>query len=516
MSADRGSSVTPRRVRAESLREALVRSGLLRGVRGELPGEVTAVTDDSRHAAAGSCFVAVRGSARDGHRFLPDVERAGAALAVCEDATGTALPALLVSDTRAAAAVVAAAFYGEPARDLRFVGVTGTNGKTTTVGIVRHLLDGPDARAASIGTLGVLVGSAGEPLPGGAGLTTPGPVELQRVLRALVDAGVSRVAMEVSSHALEQQRARGVRFDCGVFTNLTRDHLDYHVTMEAYFAAKSLLVFALAPDGTAIVNADDAAWTRLPRAPRTLRFGLQAGGARAAGAPADVVARDLRFEPRGSRWTLAAPAGEREVRLPLIGDFNVANALAAAAVGLALGMSLDEVAARLETVPQVPGRLEVLGEAPTVLRDYAHTPDALARALAALRPFTPGRLIVVFGCGGDRDRGKRPLMAEAARGGADHLVVTSDNPRTEDPERILDDIVAPLREGTYDRIEDRRAAIAHAMALADPARDVVLLAGKGHETYQIRGTTSFPFDEKLVVRELAARDAVGSAGEAKS
>ena len=487
-------------VRTSLLRDALERAGLLLRVRGTLPATIAAITDDSRRVRAGSCFIAVRGSARDGHVFLPDVAAQGATCVICEDASATTLPAatlpaILVRDGRAAAAVAAAAFHGEPARSMRFVGVTGTNGKTTTVGIVRHLLDATDAPAANIGTLGVLVGTEGTPLPGGAGLTTPGPIELQCVLRALADAGVRRVAMEVSSHALQQQRVRGVPFDVAVFTNFTRDHLDYHGTMEAYFAAKALLVAALAPNGTAVVNADDPAWRALPAAPRTLRFGL-------VDATADVRAVGAQFTPCGSTWSLRATDGAAEVRLPLIGDFNVSNALAAATVALALGVPLSTVAARLSTVPQVPGRLELLSESPTVLRDYAHTPDALERALAALRPFTPGRLIVLFGCGGDRDRGKRPLMAQAARSGADHLVITSDNPRTEDPERILDDIVVPLTAGTYDRIEDRRAAIAHAIALADPARDVVLLAGKGHETYQIRGTETLHFDEKEIVQEL--------------
>ena len=280
------------------------------------------------------------------------------------------------------------------------------------------------------------------PLPGGAGLTTPGQIELQRLLRVLADAGVTRIAMEVSSHAREQQRVRGVPFDAAVFTNLTRDHLDYHGTMEKYLAAKLMLISALAPTGTAIVNADDLAWDGMPAAPRMLRYGIDAATAEGR---RDVRAADVRFAPRGSSWTLIAGDESHEVRVPLIGAFNVANALAAAAAAFALGMPPAQIAARLATVPQVPGRLEVLHESPTVLRDYAHTPDALDRALAALRPFTPGRLIVVFGCGGDRDRGKRPLMAEAARAGADHLVITSDNPRTEDPERILDDIVAPPR-----------------------------------------------------------------------
>jgi UDP-N-acetylmuramoyl-L-alanyl-D-glutamate--2,6-diaminopimelate ligase len=301
------------------------------------------------------------------------------------------------------------------------------------------------------------------------------------------------VAIEVSSHALDQQRVGGLTFAAAVFTNLTRDHLDYHGTMDAYFAAKAKLVELVAADGTVVSNADDSAWARLPSTRTALRFGLTAS--------ADVRAEDVRYTPRGSAWLLKQGEQSRPGVLPLIGDFNGSNALAAAAAARVLGVSFDTVAARLASAPQVPGRLERLCEQPTVLRDYAHTPDALARALAALRPFTPGRLIVLFGCGGDRDRGKRPLMAIAARGGADRLVVTSDNPRTEDPERILDDVCAALEAGTYDRIEDRRAAIAHAITVADLQRDVVLLAGKGHETYQIRGTTSYPFDEATIVRE---------------
>jgi UDP-N-acetylmuramoyl-L-alanyl-D-glutamate--2,6-diaminopimelate ligase len=479
----------------ERLRSALERAGLLVEVRGALPSTITALTDDSRQVQPGACFVAVRGSARDGHSFLASVANAGATCVVMAADATSDLPALVVRDTRAAVAVVAAAYYDEPGASLELVGVTGTNGKTTTVGLLRHLLDAPDAPAASIGTLGVLRGD-GSPFPGGSGLTTPGPIELHRVLRALVDAGVRRVAMEVSSHALDQQRVGALRFAAGVFTNLTRDHLDYHGTMDAYREAKARLIGLLAADGVAVVNADDVAWAALPIAPRRLTFGMHAA--------ADVHADEVRFTPRGSAWLLRTADGARPVALPLIGEFNVANALGAAAAALAVGLPLERVAARLATVPQVPGRLELLSERPTVLRDYAHTPDALARALAALRPVTSGRLIVVFGCGGDRDRGKRPLMAEAAREGADRLVVTSDNPRTEDPERILDDVCAPLEPGTFDRIEDRRAAIAHALSLADTTRDVVLLAGKGHETYQIRGTVAYPFDEAEIVRAMLA------------
>lgn len=380
---------------AARVRDALERAGQLIDVRGELPASIFSITDDSRRVVPHSCFVAVRGSVRDGHGFLPSVAAAGATLVIVEDATGTELPALIVRESRVAAAVAAAAFHDEPAARLRFVGVTGTNGKTTTVGILRHLLDEPGAPSASIGTLGVLIGSEGAALPGGEGLTTPGPIELQRLLRALVDRGVRTVAMEVSSHALHQQRVLGVRFDAAVFTNLTRDHLDYHGDMESYHAAKSLLVGLLTEQGVAVVNADDRAWDTLPTAPRTLRFGLSSAVADASTAVeargADVRAADLHFEPRGSRWRLECGGAMGDVKLPLIGDFNVANALGAAAAAIALGHGVEEVAARLGKAPQVPGRLELLHEHPAVLRDYAHTPDALERALVALRPFTPGR-----------------------------------------------------------------------------------------------------------------------------
>jgi UDP-N-acetylmuramoyl-L-alanyl-D-glutamate--2,6-diaminopimelate ligase len=386
---------------------------------------------------------------------------------------------------------------------MRLIGVTGTNGKTTTVGMLRHVLDSDGARCASIGTLGVLVGSEGATVSGGDGLTTPGSIEMQRLLRELSSSSVRTVVMEWSSHALEQQRVRGLPLSVAVFTNLTRDHLDYHGTMEKYFAAKAKLLEYLVPDGVAAWNADEPWWRNLAGAPRWVSFGEHAEDA-------DVTAKDVRFTSRGSTWTLSAFGETHPVRLPLIGDFNISNALAAAAAAHAAGLPLETVAIRLSTMPQVPGRLEILGERPIVLRDYAHTPDALERALTALRPFTPGALIAVFGAGGDRDKGKRPMMAQVADRLADKIIVTSDNPRTEDPERIIDEIVAQLPATRYERIEDRRAAIARAIAMADPAGDVVLLAGKGHETYQVRGTAMLPFDERAIVRDLMrARDALG-------
>jgi UDP-N-acetylmuramoyl-L-alanyl-D-glutamate--2,6-diaminopimelate ligase len=360
--------------------------------------------------------------------------------------------------------------------------------------MLRHLLDAEGHRAASIGTVGVLVGSEGTPHGADTGLTTPGPLDLQRLLRSLVDAGVRTVAMEVSSHALDQHRVDGLDFEAAIFTNLSRDHLDYHRTMDAYRAAKARLVEYLAPHGTVVINADDAAWRALVTPRRKVSFSTRVTSA-------EVHAQDIEFTPSGSRWTLVVGGERREVRLPLIGDFNVSNALGAAAAAYALGMRTGAIAERLTTVPQVPGRLEVVHDRPAVLRDYAHTPDALERALAAVRPFARGRLIVVFGAGGDRDRGKRPVMGAIAARLADLAIVTSDNPRTEDPEQIMTDIEGGMRGQEHERIGDRRQAIARALEIAAPD-DVVVLAGKGHETYQIRGTDKLPFDEKQIVDEL--------------
>jgi UDP-N-acetylmuramoyl-L-alanyl-D-glutamate--2,6-diaminopimelate ligase len=488
-----------RPVVSRAVSEALRSAGVFVSERGPMPDAFTGVTDDSRAVRAGTLFIAVRGTARDGHEYLGAAERAGATAAIVEDAGATPLPVFVVRDARVAASLASAAANGYPAATLRAtVAVTGTNGKSTTVGILRHLLDEPGARSASIGTIGVFIGSAGEPLPGGGGLTTPGPVELQRVLRALADRGVTSLAMEVSSHSLDQRRIAGIALDAAVFTNLTRDHLDYHRTMGAYFAAKSMLLSYLRPTGACVANADDSAWRQLPLTGRTIWYS-------AAGAPADVRAMEIHFGPRGSEWNLEI-AGRQAVpvRLPLIGDFNVSNALAAAATAWALGASPSTIAERLSTVPQVPGRLEVLHDAPTVLRDYAHTPDALERALQAVRPFATGRLIVVFGAGGDRDRGKRPQMGAIVDRLADVAIVTSDNPRTEDPERIIDDIEQGMTKA-HERVEDRERAIARAIDLAGP-QDLIVLAGKGHETYQVRGTTAYPFDEREIVRgAFAAR-----------
>jgi UDP-N-acetylmuramoyl-L-alanyl-D-glutamate--2,6-diaminopimelate ligase len=467
--------------------------GLLAEKKGTLPKSASGISDDSRSVKPGDLFIAVRGWNSDGHDYLEAAAERGASAAIVEDASRTNLPSLVVREGRRAAAIAAATAFDNPARNLTMLGVTGTNGKTTTTAIIRHLLDDGNASSASIGTLGVLVGTEAEVLPGGSGLTTPGPVELQRILRALVDRGVRSVAMEVSSHSLDQRRIDGIEFDEVVFTNLTRDHLDYHGTMEAYLHAKAKLLDYLKPNGTALINGDARAWDTLRPRGRTIRFAIET--------PAEVRAEHVEFTPSGSSWRFVSPAGAAAVRLPLIGDVNVQNALAAGAAAFALGVDPTEIATRLSAVPQVPGRLEIISTRPTVVRDYAHTPDALERSLRTARAFTPGRLIVVFGCGGDRDKGKRPIMGEIAEREADVAIVTSDNPRTEDPDAIIDDIEAGMRSNSHQRVTDRRAAIQRALEQAGDG-DIVILAGKGHETYQIRGTTTFPFDEKEIVAEL--------------
>lgn len=472
------------------LLDELRRTGLLVSATDGSPA-ISALTSDSRAVVPGAIYVAVRGSQADGHRFVPDAVRQGAVALVAEsEVEGAPVPQAIVRDGRRAAIALGAAWFDHPGRKLRIVGVTGTNGKTTTTALLRHLLNGRST-AGSIGTIGALDGSGASVTSTAGSLTTPGPIDLQATLAAMAAGGVTDVAMEASSHSLDQGRLDGLTLAAGVFTNVTRDHLDYHGTMEAYLAAKLKLSTLLGTTGVEVVNLDDDAWAALPGGGRRVTFGMDP--------TADVRATDLTLDAGGSRFILAGRFGAAGVMLPLLGDFNVSNALAASACALALGEPFADVVGRLTRAPQVPGRMEKVSDRPcVVLRDYAHTPDALERALATLRPLTPGRLLVVFGCGGDRDRGKRPIMGRIAVERADLAVVTSDNPRTEDPDAIIDEIELGMGTAVHLRETERMAAIHRALDEARPD-DTILLAGKGHETYQVVGTEKLPFDEKEIV-----------------
>jgi len=428
----------------------------------------------------------------DGHAYLGPAAAAGASAAVVQHLVNHPLPQLIVSDAHAAIAHLGMLFAGDPVEDLRLIGVTGTNGKSTTAWLIRWILAASE-QSAAIGTLGI-VDADGAVRPGS--MTTPDPIELALALADLRARGVEAVALEASSHALDQHRVDGVRFGAIGFTSFSREHLEYHRDLASYRAAKLRLIDLLEPGGICAVNADEPAWCRVgPGDARTIRYGFDLS--------ADVRAADPTFRAGGTSFTLRTAEESVDVRLPLPAQFNVMNALAAAAIALGLGIPLEVVAQRLDSAPPVPGRMEVLREEPTlVIRDYAHTPDAYERVLTMLRELVDGRVIVVFGCGGERDPGKRPIMGEIATRLADLTVVTTDNPRREDPAQICRQVVGGLDRQRYEIVLDRRDAIAFALGVARED-DAVVLLGKGHETYQIIGEERFPFDEAAIVAELA-------------
>jgi UDP-N-acetylmuramoyl-L-alanyl-D-glutamate--2,6-diaminopimelate ligase len=487
-------------------------SSLLAGLDAHMHGpdvEIGAVTIDSRRAHAGTLFVACPGAtprSQNGHTFVEAALAAGASAIVVSD-TRTDLVEIaratfvVAKETRRIAATLAERVAGNPSSELTVIGVTGTNGKTTVTYLVAEALRALGQNAAVLGTLGVGAPDAPRPL----GFTTPEAETLSKTLRTLVEEGVQAVAMEVSSHALATARVDGIRFRAAAFTNLTQDHLDFHATMGEYLRAKARLFDELldahspavlparevAVDGERLTHTNGA----------TLTWGVGQG---------DVQARDVELSTSGIRFTLLCASARAELESPLVGAHNVENLLVAAALLFSLGHPVSDIARALADARGAPGRLErvpaVSGRAPVIV-DYAHTPDALARVIEAVRAFTTGRLIVVFGCGGDRDRQKRPRMGAVAARGADIVILTSDNPRSEDPNAILDEIepgvrdagMSPLKTDSpgYLRVVDRALAIARAVELAR-ADDVVLLAGKGHETTMTVGTTVLPFDDRVV------------------
>ncbi len=461
--------------------------------------EISSLHYDSRQVQAGSLFFALKGEKVDGIRFAGTAIQQGAVAVVSESPVeDSSVTSIIVKDARSAMADIASAFYGYPARSLKIAGVTGTNGKTTTTFLIKHICEQVLLRCGIIGTVRYEIGERILP----ASRTTPESLDVHGLLWQMVSAGCKTAAIEVSSHALVQHRVRGLEFEAAIFTNLTRDHLDYHKTMEAYFDAKSLLFTGLAAQkgkrGKAIINSDDRYGsqlaTRLGNSVPVITYGL--------GARCDFRASNVRIDFHGTCYQLDANGKSYLVRLPQIGNFNVYNSLGAIAGAFAMGIDVRHAVLALADAPAVPGRLEPVAGRRNfkVFVDYAHTDDALINVLKTLRELQPARLIVVFGCGGNRDRGKRPRMGAAVDELADYGIVTSDNPRKEDPEAIIEEIKPGLRRGAYEVIVDRRAAIFRAVEMAQ-ARDIVLIAGKGHETYQEFADQTVPFDDAATARE---------------
>jgi UDP-N-acetylmuramoyl-L-alanyl-D-glutamate--2,6-diaminopimelate ligase len=472
---------------------------------GEAP--FTTAISDSRKAAEGHVFFALVGSRTDAHQFIPSVCEAHSPMVFIQagryTATGEESSTIVeVNDTTHAYALACAFAAGVPAQDLNCIGVTGTNGKTTVTHLIEQILVRQGRSVGLIGTLGVRNAGQNSGAFSDTGHTTPMAETLQAHLANFKQQGIQDVVMEVSSHALEQHRTATCDFSVGVITNLTQDHLDYHVTMENYAKAKALLFSNMAhgrpaETKTAVINMDDA-WAQTfvdacPPNVRLLRYGIHH-------TDADVRATEVTFTITGATFQVSTPQGEYSVKTKLAGEFSVYNALAAMAAALGLGIPIETILETLEAQAGVPGRFEVVAHHPSVIVDYAHTPDGLENVLKAARAVLPegGKLVTLFGCGGDRDATKRPKMAAIAEALSDKLVVTSDNPRTEDPEHIIADILTGLQDISADRVKviaDRRTAIQQAIAWATP-HDIVVLAGKGHETYQILGDQTIHFDDK--------------------
>lgn len=462
--------------------------------------EITGITADSRKVKPGDLFICLRGFTVDGHAFAAKAVEQGAVAVLADCELEVPATVVRVPDTRRAMAMIADLFYGSPTRELKVIGVTGTNGKTTTTNLIDKILRDYQKKTGLIGTIHMRIGDQVEEVKN----TTPEALELQRSFRRMRDAGAEYAIIEVSSHALQMGRVRGCDVHTAVFTNLTQDHLDFHKTMDNYRFAKSLLFAQLGNEyrldrlKTAVLNADDSSSQLFAEVTpaRVITYGIDR--------PADVRAQQVRISRQGTSFQVQTFAGSITLNLRLMGKFNVYNALAAIAVALVEGVPLEAIKASLEQVKGVNGRFEPVdaGQDFTVIVDYSHTPDSLENALMTIKEFAQGRIFCVVGCGGDRDRGKRPIMAQIATKYADISVLTSDNPRSEDPEAIIDDMIAGLAQVPVDRylrIADRSEAIQYAVSQAK-ANDVILIAGKGHETYQLIKDQVLPFDDREVAR----------------
>lgn len=455
--------------------------------------EISGVSYDSRKTEKGDMFVAIRGFEADGHKFIPKAAENGAAVILCEEKPSCDIPYVLVSDSRYGLAIVSRDFFGDPASEMTMIGITGTSGKTSSSYLIKHMLESKlDAKVGLIGTNGNMIGD--EFLH--TEHTTPESYELHKLFRHMADSGCTHVVMEVSSHSLTLERVAGIHFDVALYTNLSQDHLDFHGTMEEYAAAKRKL-FSMCSLGC--FNLDDA-WADFMRdgaSCRTMTFSTEKN-------EADLVAKDIRLTADGVRFASVSGDEISMTKLGIPGMFSVYNALGTMSVGLALGLSLADCSDAMSSAKGVKGRLEIVptGRDFSVVIDYSHKPDALEKVLKTLKPVTRGRLIALFGCGGDRDKLKRPIMGRIAADNADLVVVTSDNPRTEDPDEIIREIVAGMKDKRTPTkvICDRREAIAWAIDNAAPG-DVLLLAGKGHEDYQVVGHEKHHMDEREIVSD---------------
>ncbi|HXD76055.1 MAG TPA: UDP-N-acetylmuramoyl-L-alanyl-D-glutamate--2,6-diaminopimelate ligase [Vicinamibacterales bacterium] len=464
---------------------------------------VTGVAYDSRAVVPGQVFVALKGVKTDGTRFVQQaVERGAIAIVSQEPLSGVAVPVLETGDARLALAELAADFYGHPSEQMRVVGITGTNGKTTTAHLTAAIFEAGGVKCGVMGTIAHRIGAEIRE----SKHTTPEAPDVQQLLREMVDRGCGACAMEASSHALALRRVDAMTFSAGVFTNLTRDHLDFHEDMENYFRAKRRLFEMLPPEAPALINIDDPKGAAIVEASaRPVTYGINR--------PADITPGPLSFSVDGLDFDIRTPRGTVRAQSKLVGRPNVYNILAAVSTAVALDLPFDAIERGLQSLDAVPGRFEVVSnpkDGITVVVDYAHTDDALRNLLETARPMARGRVITLFGCGGDRDRTKRPLMGAVASRMSDVLVITSDNPRREDPDQIIEEILrgitADTRRGETPiyTIADRRAAIAKAIEVARPG-DLVLIAGKGHEKYQIVGEQHVPFDDVTVAREFLGR-----------